>query len=99
MVNYAWKSISKFLHIYNNSLVGIKNSEVKGDPVSSQIMDELTSMYQDQFDDPATEDLSDKAIQQAMISFPGDGIPGFPSIDAFLALLSPLLKKLQSPAA
>jgi hypothetical protein len=34
-----------------------------------------------------------------MINFPGDStIPGFPSIDAFLALLNPLLKKLQSPA-
>lgn len=34
-----------------------------------------------------------------MINFPGDStIPGFPSIDAFLALLNPLLKKLQQPA-
>lgn len=34
-----------------------------------------------------------------MINFPGDStIPGFPSIDAFLALLNPLLKKLQTPA-
>ena len=33
-----------------------------------------------------------------MINFPGDNIPGFPSIDAFLALLNPLLKKLQNPA-
>jgi hypothetical protein len=34
-----------------------------------------------------------------MINFPGDStIPGFPSIDAFLALLNPLLKKLQGPA-
>lgn len=34
-----------------------------------------------------------------MINFPGDStIPGFPSIDAFLALLNPLLKKLQNPA-
>lgn len=34
-----------------------------------------------------------------MINFPGDStIPGFPSIDAFLALMNPLLKKLQAPA-
>lgn len=34
-----------------------------------------------------------------MINFPGDStIPGFPSIDAFLSLLNPLLKKLQNPA-
>jgi hypothetical protein len=34
-----------------------------------------------------------------MINFPGDStIPGFPSIDAFLSLLNPLLKKLENPA-
>lgn len=34
-----------------------------------------------------------------MINFPGDStIPGFPSIDAFLSLLNPLLKRLQNPA-
>ncbi len=34
-----------------------------------------------------------------MINYPGDStIPGFPSIDAFLALLNPLLKKVQTPA-
>lgn len=34
-----------------------------------------------------------------MINFPGEStIPGFPSIDAFLAILNPLLKKLQNPA-
>lgn len=43
--------------------------------------------------------MDDKDIQKAMINFPGDStIPGFPSIDAFLALLNPLLKKLQTPA-
>jgi hypothetical protein len=47
----------------------------------------------------ATKDIDDKDIQKAMINFPGDStIPGFPSIDAFLSLLNPLLKKLQSPA-
>ena len=55
-------------------------------------------MYRDQYDDRATNDISDKDIHKAMINFPGENIPGFPSIDAFLALLNPLLKKLQTPA-
>lgn len=56
-------------------------------------------MYKEQYDEPATIDIDDKDIQKAMINFPGDStIPGFPSIDAFLALLNPLLKKLQTPA-
>jgi hypothetical protein len=34
-----------------------------------------------------------------MINFPGDcTFPGFPSIDAFLSILNPLLKRLQNPA-
>ena len=33
-----------------------------------------------------------------MYKYPGNSIPGFPSIDAFLALLNPLLAKLKSPA-
>ncbi len=59
----------------------------------------MNNLYKEEFDEPATEDLSDKDIERAMINFPGDStIPGFPSIDAFLALLNPLLKKLQQPA-
>lgn len=35
MVNYAWKSISAFMRIFNNSIQGIKNSDFTGDPISS----------------------------------------------------------------
>lgn len=99
MVNYAWKSVATFLRIFKDSLGGIKNSDYKGDPISSNIRTELNMLYQDQYDEPATEYITDKDIEKAMINFPGDStIPGFPSIDAFLSLLNPLLKKLQNPA-
>lgn len=99
MVNYAWKSISSFLRIFLNSINGIKNTDYDKDPISSEMREELNNLYKEEFDEPATEDLSDKDIERAMINFPGDStIPGFPSIDAFLALLNPLLKKLQNPA-
>lgn len=42
--------------------------------------------------------MGDREIENAMIKYPGNSIPGFPSIDAFLALLNPLLAKLKSPA-
>ena len=45
-----------------------------------------------------SKDLSDADIERAIKNHQGDSIPGFPSIDAFLALLNPLLKKLQNPA-
>ena len=99
MVNYAWKSVASFLRVYKNSLNGIKSSEYKNDPISSNIREELNFLYKDQYDEPATEDITDRDIEKAMVNFPGDStIPGFPSIDAFLSLLNPLLKRLQNPA-
>ena len=99
MVNYAWKSVATFLRVFKNSLDGIKSSEYNKDPISADIRQQLNGIYQEQYDQPATEDITDKDIDKAMINFPGDStIPGFPSIDAFLALLNPLLKKLQTPA-
>lgn len=99
MVNYAWKSVATFLRVYKNSLGGIKSSEYASDPMSSFIREELVLLYKEQYDEPATIDIYDKDIEKAMINFPGDStIPGFPSIDAFLSLLNPLLKRLQNPA-
>jgi hypothetical protein len=45
-----------------------------------------------------TADLSDEDIQRAIKNHQGDSIPGFPSIHAFLYLLSPRLQKLKEPA-
>lgn len=99
MVNYAWQSVASFLRIYKNSLGGIKSGEYNKDPISAHIREELNNLYKEQYDEAATEDITDKDIEKAMINFPGDStIPGFPSIDAFLSLLNPLLKRLQNPA-
>lgn len=43
-------------------------------------------------------DLTDEDIQRAIKNHQGDSIPGFPSIHAFLYLLSPKLQKLREPA-
>ena len=45
-----------------------------------------------------TADLTDEDIQKAIKNHQGDSIPGFPSIHAFLYLLSPRLQKLKEPA-
>lgn len=45
-----------------------------------------------------TADLSDEEIERAIKNHQGDSIPGFPSIHAFLYLLSPRLQKLKEPA-
>ena len=56
-------------------------------------------MYKEEYDIPATNELRDKDIEISMFNFPGENIPSFPSIDAFLAILTPLLKKLHNPAS
>ena len=54
--------------------------------------DESSSNYR------VTKDLSDADIERAIKNHQGDSIPGFPSIHAFLYLLSPKLQKLKEPA-
>lgn len=62
MVNYAWKSVASFLRIYKNSLGGIKSSEYNKDPISATIREQLNNLYKDQYDEAATEDITDKDI-------------------------------------
>lgn len=45
-----------------------------------------------------SHDLTDADIERAIKNHQGDSIPGFPSIHAFLYLLSPRLQKLKEPA-
>jgi len=45
-----------------------------------------------------SKDLSDDFIESVIRAHEGDSIPGFPSIDAFLALIQPKMNKLKDPA-
>jgi hypothetical protein len=61
----------------------------------------IKSMFEDLYSEEAkrdfkiTSDLSDDDIERAIKNHQGDSIPGFPSIHAFLYLLSPRLEKLK----
>lgn len=46
----------------------------------------------------ATKDLTDLDIEKAIIMHEGDSLPGFPSVDVFVYLINPELKKLADPA-
>jgi len=98
LIDYVWKQIAKFLRIYKNSLEGTRDPEYGEEPFGPKVRKMLNDFYKDHYDDLATEDLKEDDILKAMRDFPGDSIPGFPSIDAFLALLNPLLSKLKNPA-
>lgn len=61
-------------------------------------------MFEDLYDEESkkdfrvSSDLRDDDIERAIKNHQGDSIPGFPSIHAFLYLLSPRLEKLKEPA-
>ena len=58
----------------------------------------MTEFCKEQWEEPGTIDLTDRDIETALINYPGDStVPGFTSVDAFLSLINPLLKKLQQP--
>jgi hypothetical protein len=46
----------------------------------------------------ATKELTDIDIEKAIIMHEGDSLPGFPSVDVFIYLITPELKKLGEPA-
>lgn len=64
----------------------------------------IKAMFEDLYGEQAakdyriTADLRDEDIERAIKNHQGDSIPGFPSIHAFLYLLSPRLAKLKEPA-
>lgn len=60
----------------------------------------LEELYEEQSNRgfKVTSDLTDDDIERAIKNHQGDSIPGFPSIHAFLYLLSPRLQKLKEPA-
>jgi hypothetical protein len=55
-------------------------------------------LYRDFNEKKPTQTMSDEHIHKAIVLHQGDSIPGFPSIDSFLYLISPLMKRLRDPA-
>ncbi len=64
----------------------------------------VKSMFEELYEEESaanyevTKDMKDEEIERAIKNHQGDSIPGFPSIHAFLFLLSPKLQKLKEPA-
>ena len=46
----------------------------------------------------ATSEYTDIYMQKAIQMHEGDGLPGFPSVDVFIFLITPQLEKLRDPA-
>ncbi|EAR96322.2 dynamin central region family protein (macronuclear) [Tetrahymena thermophila SB210] len=101
-LKYLWKVINDFSTAFKNSINGSYDKLATFDknklPAGHRIRVILTDLYSDIRSFKPTEQYSDIDIKNAIIKHEGDSIPGFPSIDAFLALLTPLLQKLKDPA-
>lgn len=101
-----WKLLTEFTEQYKAAIKGkSKDHEEKVDKelklsVGSIIKSMFEELYEDESakDFKITQDLSDEDIERAIKNHQGDSIPGFPSIHAFLYLLSPRLQKLKEPA-
>ena len=46
----------------------------------------------------ACSEYTDMHIEKAIQMHEGDGLPGFPSVDVFIYLITPQLDKLRDPA-
>ena len=100
-MHYLWKVITEFSRAFKNSIHGTydKNKNVREEkiPAGSRIRLSLEDLYSDIKQSKATSYYSDDDIKKAIMLHEGDTIPGFPSIDAFLALLTPQLNRLKEP--
>lgn len=98
-----WNMITDFTENYKNNIRGKydprRNTRVGGElSGGAKIKLMFQELYSEFFDKKATEHMSDEHINKAIVLHQGDSIPGFPSVDSFLFLITPLLKQLRDPA-
>jgi len=98
-----WNMIMDFTENFKNTLKGKYDGrrlaklsdEISG---GAKIKQMFHGLYADFFKTKPSETYSDKDIELAIKYHQGDSIPGFPSMDAFLYLVNPVLDKLRDPA-
>ena len=100
-MSLLWTMLNEYCDIFRNVLRGKcdnkKLSFLKDEGgykikvLYKQLLQEFTGDYK------ATAVYKDEDIQYALSVHEGDSIPGFPSVDAFIFLLTPQLEKLKEP--
>lgn len=64
----------------------------------ARIKSNFYKLYQELDSYKATCEYDDMYMQRAIQMHEGDGLPGFPSVDVFIYLITPQLEKLRDPA-
>jgi GTP-binding protein EngB required for normal cell division len=98
-----WNMIMDFTENFKNTLKGKYDGRRLAkltDDISggAKIKQMFHCLYSDLYKKNPSEGYSDKDIELAIKYHQGDSIPGFPSMDAFLYLINPVLDKLKEPA-
>jgi len=106
-LHLLWNMITSFVENFKNTVKGkydakhSKNQQITGELSGGakikMMFSELYANYLEK-DYKVTSEYSDRDIEKAIIIHEGNTIPGFPSFDAFLFLLQPLLDRLKEPA-
>jgi len=98
-----WNMITDFTENFKNNIRGKydpkRNARVAGEiSGGAKIKLMFQELYSDFLDRRPTQHMSDEQINKAIVLHQGDSIPGFPSVDSFLYLITPLLKQMRDPA-
>ena len=106
-IHLIWKLLTQFTERYIGEIKGKSGTDVK-QKIEKEVRlstgSIIKAMFEDLYDEESKKDyrvsvgLRDDDIERAIKNHQGDSIPGFPSIHAFLYLLSPELERLKEPA-
>ena len=98
-----WNMITEFIQTYKNTISGRYDNKRamsnRGDlSGGAKIKMSFHGLYQELEGYQACSEYNDMHIQKAIQMHEGDGLPGFPSVDVFIYLVTPQLEKLRDPA-
>lgn len=106
-IHLIWQLLTRFTEKYIGEIKGKSGYDIKQKvekEVTLSTGSIIKAMFEDLYEEESkkdfriTVDLRDDDIERAIKNHQGDSIPGFPSIHAFLYLLSPRLEQLKEPA-
>jgi dynamin 1-like protein len=94
-MHLIWNMVTDFVTIYKNNITGKfdpkryggnKRKEISG---GARIKLHFYSLYRNFVNYNATQEMTDQDIEKAIMLHEGDTIPGFPSVDVFIYLITP----------
>ena len=99
-----YNMVTEFCNLFKSTISGKYDArrdrsnmkEIYGGAKIKMLLENLYREFSGKY--RATHDLTDLDIEKAIIMHEGDSLPGFPSVDVFVYLITPELKKLADPA-